>query len=76
MKDKDIKEFWELCGFKIREGISTTFNEQTKEPIIDSYMCNFPDGHYDTLPTHTLDNLFKYAVPTVHKKLGTSAFAT
>ena len=57
MGDKELKEFWEWCGFTYKEG--------RYENWWDS-----PDGKEsfrDCPPAIDLNNLFKYAVPKLPK---------
>ena len=65
--NKQIKEFWEWCGW---------VNEITRTPPLnifggdDIYNWTRPDKviHYKELPPVDLNNLFKYAVPKLRKK--------
>ena len=63
--DKEIKEFWEACGFKPITHIQQYPDISTNRPdeiVAWLYPDNDKDYH---LPEITLDNLFKYAVPEV-----------
>jgi hypothetical protein len=56
--DKELKEFWIKCGFNFIQ------ESELNDGYIDSEGWVAPDGEYiGELPTLTLDNLFRYAVP-------------
>ena len=65
--DKEIKEFWEKCGFKCIND-----NKEIFRIVI------YPDGkRHCKLPPRDLNNLFKYAVPVIlgrHSILETYSF--
>ncbi len=73
------KEFWERCGFIYKDEPFT--NDSGHKGIGRTFY--YPNGEvqgYSTraeglpiYPTLDLNNLFKYAVPIVHNKLGDKA---
>jgi len=67
--EEQIKRFWEWCGFKFVENIehSQYFGD------LDFSSWIYPDSGYRArdLPPLDLNNLFKYAVPKVIKKMDT-----
>ena len=52
--EKQIKEFWEWCGFKPVQSIAH-----------NSWM--YPNGGKGNLPSIDLNSLFRYAVPKLYK---------
>ena len=55
MGDKELQEFWEWCGGE--------FTTKTQSAM------RMPDGSiFHVCPPIDLNNLFKYAVPKLHKK--------
>ena len=80
MNDKDTQELWELCGFVLRGGAYTGRKLWAAPDEIDAFdrACAHTDNngyarmpHEDTyysLPELTLDNYWKYVIPTLQKE--------
>ena len=51
--------FWEWCGFTIEDRASTPGGR-----VVLSH-CRYPSGHRGYIPVVSLNNLFKWAVPSL-----------
>ncbi len=71
MTDKKIKELWGLCGFKRVDYQIRVYDSapDTSRLVTVYHRWKYLDGEGDTfLPELTLDNYWKYVIPTLQKE--------
>ena len=70
--EEQIKEFWEWCGFEIKESKGEKISELYGVDVFDwTRSVTYPDKYVDyDLPELDPNNLFKWAVPKTTKILG------
>ena len=76
--EAQIKEFWEWCGFKSRLVWSDPADIVPRHQFT---VWDYPDGsgvtqNLSVNPPIDLNNLFKYAVPKLHRKEGNVAIVS